>query len=104
MALHRAAQDFVLQEGPGDAFARIENGEREFAEGAERAEVVRAFPEWQSNPGAYDLAMDFCISAMQGLLLNREIWEDRDRRIRLRQFISTAIVMLRSGAIQAPGG
>ncbi|WP_309604494.1 TetR/AcrR family transcriptional regulator [Phenylobacterium sp.] len=67
----------------------------------ERAEVARAFPEWQDDPDAYDLAMDFCISAMQGLLFNREIWEDRDRRIRLRRFISTAIVMLRSGALAA---
>lgn len=69
----------------------------------ERAEVVRAFPEWQSDPDAYDLAMDFCISAMQGLLFNREIWQERDRRVRLRRFISTAIVMLRSGALAAHG-
>ncbi|WP_293903105.1 TetR/AcrR family transcriptional regulator [Phenylobacterium sp.] len=69
----------------------------------ERTEVVRAFPEWQGDPGAYDLAMDFCIAGMQGLLLNRDIWEDRERRVRLRGFISSAILMLRSGAIKALG-
>jgi AcrR family transcriptional regulator len=67
----------------------------------ERTEVARAFPEWQDNRAAYDLAMDFCVSAMQGLLLHREIWDERDRRVRLRQFISTTVVMLRSGVIKA---
>lgn len=69
----------------------------------ERAEVFRAFPEWQGDPGAYELAMDFCIAAMQGLLLHREIWDERERRIRLRGFISAAIMMLRGGGIKAPG-
>ncbi len=72
-------------------------------ERAERAEVARAFPEWQDDPGAYELAMDFCIAGMQGLLLHRDIWEERERRVRLRAFISTAIVMLRSGALKTPG-
>ena len=70
----------------------------------ERAEVFRAFPEWQGDPGAYELAMDFCIAAMQGLLLHREIWDERERRVRLRGFISAAIMMLRGGGIEAPGG
>lgn len=65
----------------------------------ERAEVARAFPEWQENQEAYDLAMDFCISAMQGLLLNRDIWEDSERRLRLRRFISVAILTLRGDGI-----
>ena len=64
----------------------------------ERAEVVRAFPEWQDNQQAYDLATDFCIAAMQGLLLNRDIWDESERRLRLRRFISTAVLTLRGGA------
>lgn len=68
----------------------------------ERAEVVRAFPEWQDNAKAYELAMDYCMSTMQGLLLNREIWQDRDRRVRLRNFLSTTLLMVRSGAIAPP--
>lgn len=70
----------------------------------ERAEVFRAFPEWQGDPGAYELAMDFCIASMQGLLLHRDIWEERERRVRLRTLISTAILMLRSGDIRTPAG
>ena len=70
----------------------------------ERAEVFRAFPEWKGDPGAYELAMDFCIAGMQGLLLHRDIWDERERRVRLRTFISTTILMLRSGGIKAPGG
>jgi AcrR family transcriptional regulator len=69
----------------------------------ERAEVVRAFPEWQDNQEAYDLATDFCIAAMQGLLLNRDIWDVSERRLRLRRFISTAVLTLRGGVLQVPG-
>lgn len=71
-------------------------------DGIERDEVVRAFPEWVDHP-AYALAMDYCIAAMQGLLLNREIWDDRDRRLTLRQFVSRTITMLRSGALAEKG-
>jgi AcrR family transcriptional regulator len=69
----------------------------------ERDEVVRAFPEWADHP-AYALAMDFCIAAMQGLLLNRDIWDERQRRVTLRRFVSMTITMLRAGALATEEG
>jgi len=68
----------------------------------ERETVMAAFPEWRSKGELFELAMDFCIASMEGLLLNRDVWDDRKRRVRLRQFISKAILMLRDGEIGAP--
>ena len=68
----------------------------------EREAVMAAFPEWEDKAEAYELAMDFCIAGMEGLLLNRDVWDDRKRRVRLRQFISNAILMLRDGELAAP--
>jgi AcrR family transcriptional regulator len=65
----------------------------------EREAVMSAFPEWRDKAEIYELAMDFCIAGMEGLLLNRDVWDDRKRRIRLRQFISRAILMLRDGEL-----
>ena len=68
----------------------------------ELAEVVRAFPEWANKPAAYAIAMDYCIASIQGLAINREIWEGRDRQAVLRQFVADTMAMLRSGALTAP--
>jgi hypothetical protein len=34
---------------------------------------------------------------MGGLLLNRDVWDDRERRVALRRFVSQTILMLRDG-------
>ena len=60
----------------------------------ERREVSRAFPEWADNSN-YALAMDFVIASIEGLLLNRDIWNDRDRRVALRKLISRTLTPLR---------
>jgi len=69
----------------------------------ERQAVLDAFPEWQSKAELFELSMDFCIAGMEGLLHNREIWDDRDRRVRLRKFISHVILLLRDGKLTAEG-
>ena len=61
----------------------------------ERDAVLAVFPEWQNHP-LYSLSMDFCIAAMGGLLLNREIWEDPDRQARLRRAVSSTILQMRA--------
>ncbi len=61
----------------------------------ERETVLQAFPEWRADVARYELAMDYCIASMEGLLLNRDIWNDRDRRVRLRAFISRTLLRLR---------
>jgi hypothetical protein len=50
----------------------------------------------------YELAMDFCIAAMEGLLLNRQVWDDRGRRLLLRTFIGEALLALREGRLAFP--
>ena len=68
----------------------------------ERQTVLQAFPEWQDKPDLYELCMDFCIASMEGLLLNRDVWDDRRRRVALRALISSTILMLRDGRLQPP--
>jgi AcrR family transcriptional regulator len=68
----------------------------------ERDMVLSIFPEWSDKRDRYALAMDFCIASMEGLLLNRDIWADRDRRVAYRAFISKVILMLRNGDIDPP--
>ena len=68
----------------------------------ERETVLSAFPEWQDELPMYELAMDFCIAAMEGLLLNREVWDDRPRRVLLRNFIGQTLLALREGRLPMP--
>ncbi len=68
----------------------------------ERETVLSAFPEWQDKLPMYELAMDFCIAAMEGLLLNREVWDDRPRRVLLRNFIGQTLLALREGRLPMP--
>ena len=68
----------------------------------EREEVLRVFPEWQGKPEAYAVAMDFCVAAIEGLLLNREIWDEQARRQTLRNLVSKILLMLRTGEIKIP--
>jgi len=66
----------------------------------ELAEVASAFPEWRANPEGYALAMDFCVAALQGLLLNLEAWPEEDRQARLRRFVAQLISMVRTGELE----
>ncbi len=74
---------------------------RRFVE-VEREAVLKAFPEWQDKLPYYELAMDFCIAAMEGLLLNRDVWDDKARRATLRSFIARAVLALRDGQLAMP--
>jgi AcrR family transcriptional regulator len=69
----------------------------------EREAVLQAFPEWKDKLELFELAMDFCIAGMEGILRNRETWDDRARRARLRAFISHVILLLRDGALSVDG-
>jgi AcrR family transcriptional regulator len=68
----------------------------------ERDMVLRVFPEWQDKLKLYELAMDYCIACMEGLALNRDVWNDRRRRIALRALISSTILMIREGQLTPP--
>lgn len=68
----------------------------------ERQEIMRVFPEWADKKKEFNLAMDFCIATMEGLLLNRDIWDDVKRRRMLREFVSRTILMLRDSQLPLP--
>lgn len=68
----------------------------------ERQEIMRVFPEWADKKKEFNLAMDFCIATMEGLLLNRDIWDDLKRRRMLREFVSRTILMLRDSQLSLP--
>jgi AcrR family transcriptional regulator len=65
-----------------------------------REQIHQLFPEWEGKRAELDLAIDFCLSAMEGLLLNRSIFEPRDRRVAVRKMVTTAIFMLREGVLK----
>jgi AcrR family transcriptional regulator len=64
----------------------------------EREEVLRVFPEWAHRPRAYALAMDFCVAAIEGLLINRETWNDPARQKTLRDLVARVLLLLRKDA------
>ncbi len=74
---------------------------RRFVE-VERETNLKAFPEWADKLADYELARDFCAAAMEGLLLNREVWDDRNRRVKLRALISQTVLALRDGRLNVP--
>ncbi|QUD90528.1 TetR/AcrR family transcriptional regulator [Phenylobacterium montanum] len=61
----------------------------------ERREVLRAFPEWEDNPN-YGLAMDFVIASIEGVLLNRDIWNSEERCQQMRRLVARALLPLRA--------
>jgi hypothetical protein len=67
----------------------------------ELAELIRAFPEWAENPDGYALAMDYCNAALEGLVVNRDIWDERDQRA-LCRFLGKTVAMLRTGELDLP--
>jgi AcrR family transcriptional regulator len=67
----------------------------------ELAELIRAFPEWAENLEGYALAMDYCNAALEGLVINKDIWPERDQRL-LRHFVGQTIAMLRTGDLVIP--
>lgn len=69
----------------------------------EREEVLRAFPEWAEALPAYELAMDFCIASMEGLLLNKDVWDDQVRRRQIQLFLGQVLLSLRNGQIDLNG-
>lgn len=67
----------------------------------ELAEIIRAFPEWADDPEGYALAMDYVKTAVQGMVINRDIWADEHQRV-VRKFVGRTIAMLRRGELPPP--
>lgn len=67
-----------------------------------RDEVRRAFPEWQETGELFDRACELTRSALEGLLLNRDIWDDSDAEDTVVEILSNILVMMRKGEIKMP--
>ena len=67
----------------------------------ELAEIIRAFPEWADDPEGYALAMDYIHAALEGLVINRDIWGQEDQRA-ICKFVGRTISMLRRRELRPP--
>ncbi len=67
-----------------------------------RTEVRRAFPEWQDKGATFDHACEFTRSVLEGLLLNRDIWNDEQGEEGVMHLLNAMLQMLRKGEIKVP--
>ena len=67
----------------------------------ELAEIVRAFPEWADDPDGYALAMDYASAALEGLVINRDVWDETEQA-NLARLVGRTIAMLRRGELTVP--
>jgi AcrR family transcriptional regulator len=68
----------------------------------EREQIIKTFPEWEKQHERYMFAMDFCTAAIEGLLLNRDIWNDEGRKRQLRDFVGKMLLAIRQGDVKVP--
>ena len=66
------------------------------------AESMRIFPEWRDKPQWLQHASDLVEAVLEGLVLNRVIWDDAEREAVLRAFIASVIRKLRDGELRLP--
>ncbi|MFV3073526.1 TetR/AcrR family transcriptional regulator [Niveispirillum fermenti] len=64
-----------------------------------RDEVCRAFPEWNHDIELLHRASEFTRAALEGLMLNVDIWDDPDAEKFVVELVSTTLLMLRDGRI-----
>ena len=67
-----------------------------------RSEVLRAFPEWQDKGPAFDRACELTRSLLEGLLINRDIWDDPAGEDGVIRILNMTLQMLRKGEIAIP--
>jgi AcrR family transcriptional regulator len=66
------------------------------------AEVNRVFSEWEDNEEALWVTADLLKAVLDGMLLNRHIWDDPRREAKLRALVAAIIVLLRDRKIALP--
>ena len=67
-----------------------------------KSEVLRAFPEWQDKGPAFDRACELTRSLLEGLLINRDIWDDPAGEDGVIRILNMTLQMLRKGEIAIP--
>lgn len=67
-----------------------------------RSETMRVFPEWRNKPELLEYATDFVEATLEGLVLNRPIWNNPGREAMLRALLASVIRQLRDGDLKPP--
>ncbi len=67
-----------------------------------RAESVRVFPEWKNKAELLEYATDFVEATLEGLVLNRPIWNNPAREATLRALLALVMRQLRDGELKPP--
>ena len=67
-----------------------------------RNDLPRVFNEWKGKPELLEHASDFVEATLEGLVLNRPIWDNLDREAVLRALLAMVIRQLREGELELP--
>lgn len=67
-----------------------------------RSESMRVFPEWKGKPDLLEYATDFVEATLEGLVLNRPIWNNPGREAMLRAILAIVMKQLRDGELKPP--
>jgi AcrR family transcriptional regulator len=67
-----------------------------------REEVRRAFPEWQKSGLMFDRICEMTRSVLEGLLLNRDIWDDAAGEAEVVEIVSSILIRIRKGTLKLP--
>jgi AcrR family transcriptional regulator len=67
-----------------------------------KAELLNAFPEWRHDMAKQEFASRYVRSAIEGLALNRAIWDDAEMETALLDFLATTVVMIRDNKLPFP--
>jgi len=67
-----------------------------------RENVAPLYPEW-SDRRLFDLGSEFTRSALEGLRLNSDIWNNPENEVILVEFVSQLLLLLRDGKLKFPG-
>lgn len=64
-----------------------------------RDEILKIFPEWQGSGELFDRASELTRATLEGLLLNRDIWNDPKAEEEVIEILSTLLSSLRQKAM-----
>jgi AcrR family transcriptional regulator len=67
-----------------------------------RKDLPQVFSEWTGKPELLEHASDFVEATLEGLVLNRPIWNSPEREAVLRALLATVIRQLREGELKLP--
>ncbi|NYH93775.1 TetR/AcrR family transcriptional regulator [Novosphingobium marinum] len=67
-----------------------------------RDEIAKAFPEWTELGEAFPRACELTRATLEGLMLNRDIWDDPANERVVVELLSRILTMIREGRIEVP--